>query len=253
MDTSVLEEDIDNDGFLPIDNAMTWEEWFKLRSENVFRRASSILIALIIPVLQLLAVMCLILVISVVSNLYFRRVSLPSALIHQRVYFNHLTNNPVANINLQHSLKQWTYLKNDLIVERDSRKRFLKVDSLYDIHVVFSVHKSQRNYGIGTSAAVLSAVDSTGEVIAKSVRPVVMPYQSPVSLFLESVAFFPLRACGALEPSETVDLLVSFMIDYREPHAGLPPTEALEIALSVPALDISYAYLTVMPQLNGVE
>lgn len=176
----------------------------------------------------------------------------PRALIHERIYFDYISEQPTATIKLHSAMQQWNYIKNELIEDTSTKRRFLKAGSNYDIHAVFTVAKSARNYDIGTSAFSLKVVDAAGETIAKSVRALVIPYQHPMSLLLESVTYFPWRATRSWNMAETVDIWVNLMPDYREPTYLLPPTDSLEITLAVPVMDLSHAYVTVMPKLYGI-
>eukprot|EP01032_Pedospumella_encystans_P010376 gene10376-12132_t len=149
-------------------------------------------------------------------------------------------------------MQQWVYVKSELAQEGGGKRRFLKADSFYDIHGVFTVAKSARNYDIGTSALTVKTIDASGDLVAKSVRALIIPYQHPMSLLLESMAFFPARVLGAVHVAETVDVWVNLMSGYHEPGYTLPPTDAIELYLNAPVMDLQYAYITVMPKLRGV-
>ena len=62
-----------------------------------------------------------------------------------------------------------------------------------------------------------SVIDNTGEVIAKSARPVSMPYQSTTTLLLQSFASFPWRMIGLQGGEDVVTVQVPLMNDYHEP------------------------------------
>lgn len=120
------------------------------------------------------------------------------------------------------------------------------------MHATFTIAKSARNYDIGASAVTVKTIDTSGVVAAKSVRALVIPYQHPMSLFLESVVYFPWRAVGSIKTAETVDVYVDLMKNYHEPASMLPPTDSIELHLSQPVMDLSFVYITVMPKLSGV-
>lgn len=218
-------------------------------AEDKFNSVWELAVAAIVPVLQLIAFLGIIVALSVIFNIYLRRVMVPRALIHERVYFNYVAESPNAKIRLETALQQWVYVKT---TPQITSGRFLKADSFYDIHGVFTIAKSARNYDIGASALTLKTVDASGDVVAKSVRALIIPYQHPMSLLLESVVFFPWRAVGTLGAAETVDVWVDLMRGYHEPGHSLAPTDALELHLNAPTMDMSHAYITVMPQLRGV-
>lgn len=221
--------------------------WIEAKINNIW----DVILAALIPIIQLIAFLVLIIVLSVIINIYLRRIMVPRALIHERIYFDYVAERPTATIKLHSALQQWSYMKNELVEDASTKRRFLKAGSAYDIHAVFTVAKSARNYDIGTSALTLKVVDASGETIAKSVRALVIPYQHPMSLLLESITYFPWRATRTWNIAETVDIWVNMMPEYREPVYLMPPTDSLEIALAAPVMDLSHAYVTVMPKLYG--
>lgn len=231
---------------------ITYVDRFRAWVTNRLNSLWDLLLSAVIPILQLFALMCAIAVLSIIFNTYLRRVMVPKALIHEKVYFNHVSETPFAKIRLHTAMQQWVYVKSQLALEGGTKRRFLKADSFYDIHGVFTVAKSARNYDIGTSALTVKTLDASGDLVAKSVRALVIPYQHPMSLLLESVAFFPARVLGAVQVAETVDVWVDLMGGYHEPGYALPPTDAIELYLNTPVMDLQYAYITVMPKLRGV-
>lgn len=221
--------------------------WLDSKLNNIFEAALSI----IIPLIQICVFLGLIVIISMVINVYLRRIWVPKALIHERVYFNYVDHHPTARVKLNSAIKQWDYVREGGL-ELDNGGRFLKVGNGYDVHTTFTIAKSARNYDIGATPVTLELLDGAGQTIAKSVRALVIPYQHPMSLLLEAVAFFPWRAAQYMSTAETVDVWVDLMRDYREPAAILPGTESLALTLSAPVMDVSHAYVTVMPQLRGI-
>lgn len=175
----------------------------------------------------------------------------PKALIHQQVFFDYAMDSPTAVVKFDSTMKQWEYLR---YIEEDvlPRNGFLRTTQTYDIHCTITVAKSARNFDISTTPVTLKLVDSAGETVAKSSRAIIIPYQHPFSLLLESLAFFPWRALQYAQRAETVDVWIDLMRDYKEPGGTQPPAEAIELTLSQPVMDISYAYVTVMPQLRGI-
>ena len=233
----------------------SWSDRIKQWLETKMINVGDTLISLIVPVIQFLILLGVISVISIAVNIYLHRTMVPRALIHEKIYFDYISENPTASINLNHAIKQWNYIKNEVLPsEATPPRRFLKVGFYYDIHCVFTIAKSLRNYDIGTTAITLNVVDTTNDIIAKSIRTIVVPYQHPMTLLLESIVYFPWRSIKNTDQNsgETVDVWVSLMSEYQEPIAMFPPANALNLSLSVPIMDISSAYITVMPKLTGI-
>ncbi|KAJ1437475.1 putative adipose-regulatory protein-domain-containing protein [Ochromonadaceae sp. CCMP2298] len=242
---------------------LTWKGFISSYLWSLVMRLLQLLLTVLVPVLQAAVVLLLVLVISVVVNIYLRRVLVPSALIHERLYFDHIASPPTARVKLLSAQRQWAYLQDGLEADQFTQRRFLQAGSRYDISAVVTVAKSARNFAIGTAALRLRLLDSSGEVTARSVRPLVMPFQSPASLLLEALLLYPFRATGTWGTggggAEAAELSLLLMDDFSEPVAALPATESLELTLhtqnSSPALgdmDVLTAYVTVMPRLRGL-
>eukprot|EP01034_Spumella_vulgaris_P021595 gene21595-27633_t len=98
-------------------------------------------------------------------------------------------------------------------------------------------------------------VDQSGEAVAKSSRPLFMPYQSPTSRFLEALALQPFRILGLVERVESATIHAQLMNDYEEPAAHQPHTEYMELSLALGSptqMDVLDAHITVLPRVKGV-
>lgn len=184
---------------------------------------------------------------------------MPRALVKEPIYFDYSTSPPIATLNLFSAHKQWEYvsggLKAGTILDDGSSSgasssQFLRSDFAYSLDVGFTLAKSQRNFELGKFMSTMSLIDNTGDLIAKSSRPVVMPYQSAVTLFLDSVSKFPCRIVGLCSPNEDVTVHVPMMTEYREPKTSA--TESIELTLSSDKADIGTVEVTIMPVLRGV-
>lgn len=76
------------------------------------------------------------------------------------------------------------------------KKRFLRAGFRYSIDVVFGLASSPKNLLMGKFMVYAKVVDSAGDSVATSSRPVVVPYQSHVTLVLDALVKYPLRAIG---------------------------------------------------------
>jgi hypothetical protein len=184
---------------------------------------------------------------------------LPKALVREPVYFDYSsTPLPTAKLSLLSMEKQWYYVGTKRLSstmaapEVKAVRRFLHPGSRYSIDLSFSLAKSPRNLNLGKFMVYLTMVDSGGDSIAKSTRPVPIPYQSATSLFLDSWLKFPLRLLGFYQLEETSAVRVTVMNDYREPISSGGSTEVVEIQLSTEAVDVGEVHLTIMPVLGGI-
>ena len=187
---------------------------------------------------------------------------LPKALVREPVYFDFTTKpHPSARIGLLSKEKQWHYVNTkrhglgSSSAEESggsSLRRFLFPGFRYSVDLTFHLAKSRRNLDLGKFMVYLTMVDSSGDSIAKSARPVVVPYQSFPSLAIDSLTKYPLRLCGLYQLEETSNIRVSIMNDYREPLSAGASTEVVEMTLSTDAVDVGEVYLTIMPVLGGI-
>ena len=100
----------------------------------------------------------------------------------------------------------------------------------------------------------LTMVDSTGESIAKSARPIPVPYLSKITLLLDAITKFPARILGLYQMEESTSVCVPVMNEYREPSSGAgSSTEVVEMSLSTDMVDIGEVFLTIMPVLGGIS
>lgn len=141
------------------------------------------------------------------------------------------------------------------------RTRFLRAGFRYSIDLIFGLANSPKNLLLGKFMVHAKVVDSEGDAVATSSRPVVVPYQSHITLLLDSLVKYPLRLLGLLKISEITNVVIPIMNEFREPLevvtmstlSGIPvTTEYLELQLSSADVDIDYVVVTVMPTLTGV-
>ena len=262
--------------------------WFLFRS----------LLSILVPVIQYAFIFLLMIVLSIAGYAWINFTFVPKALISEPLYFDFSRSPPLARVSLLSREKQWHYtsdcwpidpqmhrtmkrnnnfsivdVDNDVkdspkILERDvihecsgkDRKKFLRGGFRYSIDVMFGIASSPKNIQMGKFMVHTKVIDSSGSVVATSSRPVVIPHQSYVTLFLDALVKFPLRAIGVLKAAEVSDVLVSVMNDFREPYdlggsspqSSLLTTEHVELRLSSADVDFNYAIISVMPALTGV-
>lgn len=173
---------------------------------------------------------------------------LPTPAIQQSIYFDYTKEQPQAIVSLTAVHKQWMNLKAKQLVGTGIRP--LKSGAMYDIEALLTLSKSPRNLDLGKIAITTSLIDSAAESIAKSVRPVVVPYYTDTYLFLETIFTFPTRFFGLPTTTDSSKVFINVMKDYQEPYIGFPGAEIVEIVLSSAQLDLIDMELIILPQLN---
>jgi hypothetical protein len=193
-------------------------------------------------------------VVSIILYAAFYRWMVPRALAEERVYFDYSQSPPIARVNLMSLEKQWSYVdgRDSQGVSKNARGQFLRSDFAYMIDASFRLSKSRKNYELGKFMVFLDVVDSTGASMARSARPVAVPYQSASTLWLDSVCTFPLRVVGFTSAHETSRVDVSLMNAYWERAGSGAATEILELTLDSAVPDIVETTVTVMPVMRGV-
>jgi hypothetical protein len=193
-------------------------------------------------------------VISIILYVAFYRWMVPRALAKEPVYFDYSQSPPIARVNLMSLEKQWSYVdgRGSSGVSKNARGHFLRGDFAYMIDASFRLSKSRKNYELGKFMVFLDVVDSTGASLARSARPVAVPYQSASTLLLDSVCTFPLRVIGLTSAHETSRVDVSLMNAYWERAESGAATEVLELTLDSAVPDIVETTVTVMPVMRGV-
>lgn len=238
-------------------------------------------------------------VFSLVGYQFIRTSLVPKALIMEPLYFDFAQVPPMARVSLSSREKQWLYSSDcsmhdgkksklnedsnptleNLNEEVDyksgkfsrsesaracyglDRRRFLRAGFRYSIDVVFGLASSSKNIKMGKFMVYTSVIDSTGATVALSSRPVVIPYQSRVSLILDALIKYPLRVIGILKTSEISKVIIPVMNDFQEPSETFRTSilqgsslisEHIELRLSSGDVDVDNAVLTIMPKLNGL-
>ena len=220
---------------------------------------------IVLPLLHTILRFTIFFFISVIVYALFYRWMVPSALVQEPVYFDYSLSKPLARVNLLTTEKQWQYISDGIKMDagelyhkvnhKDSsetkKSRFLRGDFAYTIDASFQLSRSSKNYILGKFMVYLDIVDTTGASIARSVRPVPVPYQSDVSLWLDAFWLYPLRLIGLISAHETSRVDVTLANNFWESSSG-PSTETLELTLDSAAPDIASATVTIMPVLRGV-
>lgn len=188
-----------------------------------------------------------ILLTSVAGFYVFRNALVPKASFTQDVILDYTTALPTGRINLLVPEKQWY----DYSTNRKLNDRYLLRGMHYNIDAAIAIPKSHRNYELGRVSVTTHMLDSSSEVVAKSVRPVIIPYQSSVTVVMESIVRFPLYMLGLTESNELLHLRLTLLNDFVEPYRA-SPTKYVEFTLSSSSFDVQDLRVTVVPRVIGL-
>jgi hypothetical protein len=211
-------------------------------------------------------------VVSSIIYLYMRSIIVPKALLNEPIYFDYTNNSqPIARINLFSQQRQWHYVHPDEYPLDDSMhhayqsdpavisklkhpgswsRRFMQDGTQYSIDVSLSLPKSPRNMHHGKFMLYLTTFDTNLLAVAKSSRPVIVPYQSWISVLLDTLTHYPLYLFRMDNLHEISQVSVNMMNQYIETKHKI--TQHLEFTLSTADVDISSLVVTVMPRLTGL-
>jgi hypothetical protein len=241
----------ENDGFVHSSKAFI-QNWL---GDQIFILIR-LLLRVISPILQLLSVVIMIIVLSTFMYLIAFRRWVPKAFVNEPVYFDYSTQPIVAHVSFSGLNYQQQYTQvNSKGMAKNDEVPFLKHGRFYSVDMSISLAKSNKNFLLGSSALTLTVIDASGEATARSTRPLVMPYQSAPSLWIESVALQPFRLCGLIQTTEFVTVHIPLMNNYQEPAPHRPHTNLLELSLSLDSatqMDILDAHITVLPRVTGL-
>lgn len=208
----------------------------------------------ILPIIALCCLSGIFLVNSIFISISLRYFLIPKAIISEPVHFNYDSPNPIARLNILTYQRQWEYIGENHPFKADQLRafnRYLQAGTKYSFELHATLAWSRRNIDLGTFMIYLTLFDNSGYALAKSSRPISLPYQSVTSLFIDSIVKYPLRLFGFVGSTESVYIPIQLMNDYDEPRRSFPPTEHIEIALSTANVDILDCSITVLPKLTG--
>eukprot|EP01041_Mallomonas_annulata_P004714 gene4714-9357_t len=187
-----------------------------------------------------------------VVNSYFR----PSVLT-EKIFFDFAKEKPLARIHLLYPERQWVYSDSDndnasshsmaKAKKGVQRRYYFHSDIKYNFIATFLLSKSPRNAALGKVMVSLLVKDKRGGDLARSTRPVVLPYQSTAVVLLDVFLHWPLYTFGIRR--EAVSCRVDLMSNFVEGR-GDGASASLELTLSTAAVDVEEA--TGIPLPEGV-
>lgn len=198
----------------------------------------------IVPFLRTAVVLICIFISSVyiAQSIYYRTV--PVFYSH-KLYFNYDAELPIAVVNILSLEDQWlahhkhtTWVKNFIISGLE-----------YKIKIKFLIASSQQNLEFARFMCILLLKDIFGSELAKSTRPVVFPYQSPLTLTLQTLIEFPLRMIGVLDIAEYKTITVEMMNNFFMTASA--PVETIQVLLGSRAATVLDAHISFFPVVAG--
>jgi len=209
---------------------------------------------LFIILLQIIFCVTIVVGISIVTYTLWYRRTLPRLLIEEKVYFDFSQDHPTASISLISPERQWEKLVN-LKQSCAERSSDLIRGKYYDISVSAKLSKSLSNMALAKTSLQTRIIDCNGQTIAQSIRPLVIPYQSGLSLQLESVLMFPARFTGYLPKEEYFWVDISLMDNYQEPFhtSTLVKAQRVELQLHNVEIDLMDMLLRISPRLTYIS
>jgi hypothetical protein len=244
---------------------------------EVVTRISENFARVLLYLVLFMAVLVGIVLFAVLGYWFLRSRIVPKALLDEPIYFDYSNaSQPIARVDLFSHQRQWQYvaaeefpldqsmhtaseqLQDPTMIEKLakqraswSRQRFLQHGTYYSIDVSLALPKSPRNMHHGKFMLYLTTFDTDLTPVAKSSRPIVIPYQSSATVVLDSFAHYPLYLLGLDTLHESVAVSMNMMNEYAETKQKI--TQHLEFTLAAADVDISSLTVTVMPSMYGLS
>ena len=158
---------------------------------------------------------------SIVIYLSIRSYLVPSNVIFKEpLYFDFSISQPKASVTLLAEEKQWTYTADEgtsrsIKAKRQGNKRFLLPFTAYIISLDLTLAKSPRNRELSKFMINMKTIDRNGTEVAKSSRPIIIPYQSRLSKAIEGLLTWPFRFLGLYSISESFSVREDMMNNYK--------------------------------------
>lgn len=171
----------------------------------------------------------------------------PKLMLEEPIHFNFAIDAPSAKLNLLMPNDHSGEILSSLHYGRPLAEKYLRPGSIYEFSLKFTVAKSPRNQNIGKFMSYLTVMDRKDEPVARSARPVVVPYHSDLFLIADQIFKLPLYFLGA-EEAETIQILM--LRNYKEPYNEAASTKTVEVSISRSDVDILHCTLTIYPELN---
>lgn len=191
---------------------------------------------------------------SVVTYVLWYRKVVPKALIEEKVYFDFGLTEPRASISLVQKERTWENLQNVIPPCQHSSSALIS-GNYYDFILSVKVPKSIRNMKLLKTSVNFRVIDCNGQTIANSVRPLTVPFQSVISLYLESLLLFPVRFLGYFPSEEFTIRKINLLDNFKEASGrnNQIRSHRIELQLASADLDIAETNLYISPRLSTIR
>lgn len=226
--------------------------------QSIINRLLSVVVSFIIP----LTLGSVVLFITFISSIFFARYLrtnfIPQAVFNQEIYFDFQSvPYPKSIIKFGESptdFKQWDFLKNTEKINFPSwDTKYLQRGANYDIYAEFKIPYAHDNINLGSFMTRITTIDSTGDVTAKSLRHVSIPYRSTTTLLLDSFLLYPFRLLKLDSAEEVAKIKVSLLPHFIEPISSERRTSFIEIEILQNKLYIQNCELSIIPIFTGIS
>jgi hypothetical protein len=177
----------------------------------------------------------------------------PTRTIQEIIHLDYTSSQPTGKINLISAHKQWDY---NFLIQNKTRKKlhqkYLKSGYSYNIDADLILANSNRNHDQNKVSIILSMIDKNGEILAKSIRPIIIPHQSKLTRILQILFYFPFIIFFRSNYIEKFSLKINLMNDFYEPYSSHQWTQFLQINLTNHNIDIQQIKITLFQNIRGL-
>ena len=166
-----------------------------------------------------------------------------------RLYFDFDEKLPLARWNLLEAEDQWTsYLP---FTSKYKLNQIIQPQIRYQVELSFLLPTSSQNMNTAKFMCHLFIQDISEKHLAKSSRPVIIPYQSLVTRSLFSILEFPFRMLGVLKPIEAKHVTLVMMNNFYT--TAVLPVHSIIVNLNSRDVTIQEVYISFIPKLHGIK
>jgi hypothetical protein len=225
-----------------------------LNFDRYFSIARKYIHSIVIIAAKVIVCLSIIFGLSIIAYLLWYRKVVPKPLIEEKVYFDFGLAEPRASISLVHKERTWENLQNS-VAPCEYVSSELVSGNYYDFVLSAKLPKSIRNMKLLKSSIYFRIIDCNGQTIANSIRPITVPFQSSLSLYLESLVLFPARFLGYYPSEEFAIRKIRLLDNFQEASGRNNHLHSfrIELQLATADIDLEEMNLYISPRLSTVR